>query len=261
MPTIRTIREATERLGTLASLQYPRPVTVPKLRTAIKAKPPGLGVERALWAEGSRIVVGVDEVGRGAWAGPLSVGAAVVPDGRRVYKVRDSKLLTEHEREALFERLTEWVESWSVGHASPEECDRLGMSAAQRLAARRAIAGLEVVPDHVIVDGNWDFVGHPRTTRIVGGDATSLTIAAASILAKVTRDRMMRAVAHEFPAFNFENNKGYPGPTHKAALAAYGPTTIHRRSWVFVDHLIWTGISRVEPRGQTTLFARVPVAS
>ena len=261
MRITRTIRDRIERRSHGAIVRYPRPVTVPKLRSAIKAKPPGLVVERGLWAEGQRVVVGVDEVGRGAWAGPLSVGAAVVPEGRRVYKVRDSKMLTEPEREALFDRITDWVERWSVGHASPEECDRLGMSAAQRLAARRALAGLRIIPDHVLVDGNWDFVGHPRTTRIVRGDATSLTIAAASIIAKVTRDRMMRAVADEFPAFNFENNKGYPGPTHKAALAAHGPTTIHRRSWVFVDHLIWTGISRVEPRGQTTLFASVPVGS
>lgn len=229
-------------------------MTVPKLRSAIKSRPPGLDVERGLWAGGSRIVVGVDEVGRGSWAGPISVGAAVVPDGRRVYKIRDSKMLTEDEREAIYDRIIDWVEDWSVGHASPAECDELGMSAAQRLAARRAFEGLGVVPDHVLIDGNWDFVGHPSTTRIVRGDATSLTIAAASIIAKVTRDRLMRAVAHEFPAFNFESNKGYPGPRHRAALAAYGPTTIHRRSWVFVDHLIWTGITRVEPFGQTRLF-------
>jgi ribonuclease HII len=233
-------------------------VTVHKLRTAIKRKAPGLGVERELWSAGTRVVAGVDEVGRGSWAGPISVGVAVVPRGRRVYKIRDSKMLTEVEREALFDRIIDWVEDWSVGHASPAECDALGMSAAQRLAAQRAIDGLRVVPDHVLVDGNWDFVGHPRTTRIVRGDATSLTIAAASIIAKVTRDRIMRAVAGEFPAFNFENNKGYPGPVHRAALAAFGPTTIHRRSWVFVDHLIWTGIARTEPGGQTRLFDPAP---
>jgi ribonuclease HII len=251
MPITRTILASTSRVGNL------RHVTVPKLRSAIKAKPPGLGVERDLWAGGSTIVVGVDEVGRGSWAGPLSVGAAVVPKERRVYKIRDSKMLTEPEREAIFDRIVEWVEDWSVGHATPTECDELGMSAAQRLAAERALAGLRAAPDHVIIDGNWDFVGHPNTTRIVRGDATSLTIAAASIIAKVTRDRIMRAAAPEFPAFNFENNKGYPGPHHRAALAAFGPTTIHRRSWVFIDHLVWTGIDRVEPFGQTTLFTRV----
>ena len=229
--------------------------TVPKLRKAIKRKAPGLGVERELWTSETTVVVGVDEVGRGAWAGPLSVGAAVVPKDRRLYKVRDSKMLTEDEREALFARVAEWVSVWSVGHASPRECDELGMSAAQKLAARRAIDGLGVAPDHVLIDGNWDFVGGGNTRRIVRGDATCLSISAASVLAKVTRDRIMRDLAPSFPGYNFEGNKGYPGPRHKAALAAMGPTTIHRRSWVFMDHLPWNGIKRFErDDGQGRLF-------
>jgi ribonuclease HII len=201
------------------------------------------------------VVVGVDEVGRGAWAGPISVGAAVVPKQRRVYKIRDSKMLTEDEREALFDRIAKWVEAWSVGHASHTECDELGMAQAQRLAAQRALAGLAVDPDHVLIDGNWDFVGTGNTVRIVRGDATSLSISAASILAKVTRDRIMRGLAPEFPGYNFAGNKGYPGPRHKAALAAMGPTTIHRRSWAFMDHLPWNGIKRYErPDPQGRLF-------
>jgi ribonuclease HII len=150
-------------------------------------------VERDLRLRGLDAIVGIDEVGRGSWAGPLTVGAAVVPLDRRVYKIRDSKMLTEDEREALFDRIAEWCVSWSVGHASAQECDELGMSDAQRLAARRAIMGLGMEPDHVLVDGNWDFVG--GATRIVRGDSTSLSIAAASILAKVSRDRIMRALA------------------------------------------------------------------
>jgi ribonuclease HII len=209
-------------------------------------------VERELWERGTAIVVGVDEVGRGAWAGPLTVGAAVVPRDRRVYKIRDSKLLIEGEREALFDRVSGWVEAWAVGHASPEECDELGMSEAQRLAARRAMDELGVTPDHVIVDGNWDFVGGAR--KIVRGDRTSLSIASASILAKVTRDRLMREVADQFPAYNFEANKGYPCPVHKAALQAWGPTSIHRRSWVFMDHLMWSGVRRhLRPDAQMQL--------
>ena len=188
------------------------------------------------------MVVGVDEVGRGAWAGPISVGAAVVPRNRRVYKIRDSKMLTEDEREAMFDRIAGWVEAWSVGHASHIECDELGMSDAQRLAAERALEGLGLSPDHVLVDGNWDFVGGAQ--RIVRGDMTSLSIAAASILAKVTRDRIMREMAPEFPGYNFEANKGYPCPTHKAHLQAMGPSAIHRRSWVFMDHLAWNGLTR-----------------
>ncbi len=229
--------------------------TVPRLRRALRARAPTLAVERALWSSGRELVAGVDEVGRGAWAGPISVGAAILPQGRRVYKIRDSKMLNESEREALFERVAGWCLAWSVGHASHEECDELGMSEAQRLAARRALEGLGMEPDHVLVDGKWDFVGRSNTRRIVRGDVTSLSIAAASILAKVTRDRIMRGEAPHFPGYLFEENKGYPCPRHKAALQAWGPTSIHRRSWVFMDHLPWTGIPRLHrPDPQGTLF-------
>jgi len=104
--------------------------------------------------------------------------------------------------------------------------------------------GLGVEPDAAVVDGKWDFVGRPHTTMIVRGDATCLSIAAASILAKVTRDRMMRAEAEHFPAFAFDQNKGYPCPRHQLALRGYGPTSIHRRSWAFMDDLAWRGVRR-----------------
>lgn len=200
---------------------------------------PSLDLERGLWANGADVVVGVDEVGRGSWAGPISVGAAVLPTGRRVNKIRDSKLLNEDEREALFDRVATWCRAWSVGHASQVECDTLGMAEAQRLAARRAIEGLGVKPDHVLIDGNWDFVGLGNTQKLIKGDAHCLSIAAASILAKVTRDRMMRAEAVHYPLYDFDRNKGYPCPRHKMALRAYGPTAIHRRRWVFMDSLPW----------------------
>jgi ribonuclease HII len=224
----------------------------PRLRPSLRRNAPGIAEERALWDLGATVVVGVDEVGRGSWAGPLTVGAAVIPHDRRVYKIRDSKMLTEVEREALFERIADWVEDWAVGHASPQECDELGMSEAQRLAGRRAIAGLNTAPDRVLLDGKWDFIGGART--IVRGDATSLSIAAASILAKVSRDRIMRAVAGDFPGYNFEANKGYPCPIHKAALQAWGPSAFHRRSWVFMDHLVWNGLERYRrPEAQMEL--------
>lgn len=216
--------------------------SVPRLRPSLRRRGPGLAVERQLWEAGEELVIGVDEVGRGAWAGPITVGAAVVPRDRRVYKVRDSKLLNELEREALFARVADWCDAWGVGHASAAECDELGMSEAQRLAAQRALTELGRSSGQILVDGNWDFVGGAR--RIVGGDRTSLSIAAASVLAKVTRDRIMRAQAAEFPAYNFEANKGYPCPVHKAALQAMGPSSIHRRSWVFMDYLMWNGLER-----------------
>ncbi len=227
---------------------------VPKLRKALKAQAPGLSQERALWSKGHGVVVGIDEVGRGAWAGPLTIGAVVAPHDRRIYKLRDSKQLTEAEREGLFDRITDWAEAWSVGHATFEECDQLGMSAAQRLAAKRALEGLTIDPDAVILDGKWDFVGHRNTTTLVKADATCLSVAAASILAKVTRDRMMRAAAEHYPAYNFDNNKGYPCPKHRIALSGYGPTSIHRRSWAFMDSLPWTHSPRLRSGGQIELF-------
>ncbi|HSF85610.1 MAG TPA: ribonuclease HII [Acidimicrobiia bacterium] len=230
-------------------------VTVPRLRKALQRKAPTLDVERTCWDAGDDFVVGMDEVGRGAWAGPISVGVALVPRDRRVYKVRDSKMLTEAEREALFARLDAWCTAWAVGHASHHECDELGMADAQRLAATRALDQLDFEPDRVLLDGNWDFVGRGTTRKIVRGDRTSLSISAASILAKVTRDRIMRELAPHYPYYVFEANKGYPGPRHKAALQHWGPSTIHRRSWVFMEALPWTGVPRyVRPDPQGTLF-------
>lgn len=220
---------------------------VPSRRGRRKIPVPSLGVEKDLWGAGHELVAGVDEVGRGAWAGPLSVGVAVIPRGRRVYKVRDSKLLSESAREGLFDRLASWCLAWSVGHASPEECDSLGMSEAQRLATRRAMGSLGAEPDCVLVDGRWDFVGGGRTRLVVRGDQTCLSIAAASVLAKVTRDRLMRSEAGRYPAYGFEANKGYPCPRHIGALRESGPTAIHRRSWAFMDSLGWG--PRLAPTG------------
>jgi ribonuclease HII len=226
-----------------------------RARTANRSKAPGLEVERLYWGEGDDVIAGLDEVGRGSWAGPLTVGVAVIPRDRRMYRIRDSKMLTETQREALFGRIVQWCAAWAIGHASPAECDQLGMSAAQRLAARRALDGLGVEPDRILIDGKWDFVGSANVRTIVRGDATSLTIATASILAKVTRDRLMRSSAPSYPAYDFDRNKGYPGPRHRAALAASGPTPIHRTSWSFMDGLIWTGVHRTAVGGQRRLFA------
>jgi ribonuclease HII len=222
---------------------------------ASKKVAPKRRLERELQAGGFDVVVGVDEVGRGAWAGPLMVGAAVLPSDRRVNGVRDSKLLTENERERLFDRVARWCLAWNVGAASQEECDELGMAEAQRLAARRAIEGLGVVPDVAVVDGTWNFLsGTVKHVRLeVKADARCLPVAAASILAKVTRDRMMREQAEHYPAWSFDSNKGYPCPVHRAALQAYGPSAIHRRTWVFMDHLAWPGL-RVHRPEQPTLF-------
>ncbi|HTT86640.1 MAG TPA: ribonuclease HII, partial [Acidimicrobiales bacterium] len=221
---------------------------------------PSLTREKRLWADGHRLVAGVDEVGRGAWAGPLTVGLVVLasPPPRTPRGLRDSKQLLEDTRERLFTPLTRWCTSWAVGHAEPEECDRLGMTACLRLATRRALAQLppELLPDAVVLDGTFDYVTPPATPSlfdeestlsgwspsvqtVVKADARCTSVAAASVLAKVTRDRMMRADAGCYPPFEFDRNKGYPSPTHKRALCGYGLTAIHRRSWVYVENLPW----------------------
>ncbi len=218
---------------------------------------PTRSIEKELWAAGHDVIVGIDEVGRGAWAGPLMVGAAVLPRERRVNGVRDSKVLTEAGRELLFDRIAGWCDAWAVGGASQEECDDLGMAEAQRLATRRALADLGVTPDAAVVDGKWNFVGAnvAHVEMRVKADLYCLSVAAASILAKVTRDRIMRAQAEHYPQWSFDSNKGYPCPVHKAALQAYGPSAIHRRTWVFMDHYVpWPGVPRRIIPEQPTLF-------
>lgn len=228
----------------------------PRTLAPSKKRAPTRSIEKELWAAGYDVVVGIDEVGRGAWAGPLMVGAAILPKMRRVNGVRDSKLLTEREREHLFERVAGWCDAWAVGAATQEECDELGMAPAQKLAARRAIEALGVVPDAAVVDGRWDFVSPhvAHVERRVKADAYCVSVAAASILAKVTRDRVMREQAEHFPHWSFDTNKGYPCPAHKAALQGYGPCVIHRRSWIFMDHFVpWPGMRLIRPE-QPTLF-------
>lgn len=227
--------------------------TIPKLRASNRGTAPRLEIEREVWESGATTIAGIDEVGRGAWAGPLTIGVAVIPRDRRIYKVRDSKMLTENERELMHDRICNWVMDAAVGHASDRECDELGMAQAQRLATKRALVRLKVTPDAYLADGNWDFVGLPGTRLIVKGDQKSLSIATASIIAKVTRDRIMRSVSPMYPGYNFASNKGYPCPTHKAAISAWGPTSIHRRSWVFMDNLAWTGVPRYERDQQLSL--------
>ncbi|MGH9000752.1 MAG: ribonuclease HII [Acidimicrobiia bacterium] len=237
----------------------------PMAAAARRAPVPSTAVERDCFGAGARIVVGIDEVGRGAWAGPVSVGVvAMTTSSASIRKVRDSKALTPEEREMLFPRITAWALGWAVGHASPVECDGLGMTTALRLAGGRALAGLAglgwelgpagpgaspecrglgLSPEMMfILDGNYDYLGLGNRVRlVVGGDAKCLSVAAASVVAKVTRDRLMAAEAECYPAYDFDSNRGYPSPGHKRALAGYGPSAIHRRSWIFMEHLPWGG--------------------
>lgn len=218
-----------------------------------KIKPwPDASRERALFERGAKTIVGIDEVGKGSWAGPLVIGIAmlsremVFSDEPAVLLggVRDSKQLLEAKREAMFDEVAEKCFRWSTGLATARECDELGMVAAQRLATTRGFAALglnvDVAIDVAIVDGRWDFVSpHARKVLLeVKADVNCVSVSAASVLAKVTRDRMMREFANDYPQWHFETNKGYPCPKHRTALEGYGPSAIHRTSWAFMPNYV-----------------------
>lgn len=205
-----------------------------------RAGPPGptFEVERSFLAEGAR-VAGLDEVGRGAWAGPLTVGAVVLDPDDVPAGLRDSKRLSPARRGAFAEVLASRAQV-GIGEVAVSELDRVGLAAALRLASVRAVAALPRRPDVVLVDGTVDLLaGTGMTTRcLVGGDDRSTSIAAASIAAKVHRDAGMVVEDERFPGYGFGAHKGYPSPAHRAALAELGPCALHRRSWQPIRALI-----------------------
>lgn len=210
--------------------------------------PPTHRVERSLRATtGAKVVAGIDEVGRGAWAGPVTVCAAVTGLRRPPQGLTDSKLLTRVRRTALAQELETWVTSYGLGHSTPDEIDALGMTAALRLAAERALGELPVRPEAIILDGKHDYLGAPWTVRtVIKGDESCVAVAAASVLAKVRRDAMMAQLASEHVEFEFADNVGYPSPAHRAALTEWGPTPHHRLSWAYLDALPqWQHLKRV----------------
>lgn len=215
-------------------------------------EPPTHRVERSIRATtGAKIVAGVDEVGRGAWAGPVTVCAAITGLRRPPADLTDSKLIPAPRRSALAEELGGWVTAYSLGHSSPEEIDDLGMTAALRLAAVRALDGLPTRPDAVILDGKHNYLGPPWKVRtVIKGDQTCVAVAAASVIAKVRRDALMAELAPQYAEFAFQENAGYPSPVHRAALEAQGPTPLHRLSWAYMDALTrWKHLkrTRIEP--------------
>jgi ribonuclease HII len=194
------------------------------------------GYERALRRHGVEVIAGVDEAGRGACAGPLVAGAAILPPGKAgiVPGLADSKLLTEKARERAYAQILRRAVSWSVVVVSHEECDRLGMHVANVEALRRAVAKLTVPPEYVLTDGfPVDGLGVPGLA-VWKGDRVAACIAAASVLAKVTRDRIMTDLDAEYPAYDFKTHKGYITDVHSAALADHGPCPVHRMRFVNV---------------------------
>lgn len=193
-------------------------------------------LEKERIAEGYRFVCGVDEAGRGPLCGPVVAAACILPVDLEIEGLNDSKKLSEKKREKLFDIITEKAISFSIAMATVEEIDALNILEATLLAMRRAIAGLSVPADYALIDGNVsrDFLLPCRA--VVHGDATSPSIAAASILAKVTRDRMCLDLDAEYPQYGIAKNKGYGSKAHMDALRTYGPTPIHRKKFIrFLD--------------------------
>lgn len=190
----------------------------------------------ALPLQAPGLVAGVDEAGRGPLAGPVVAAAVILDPRRRIRGIRDSKQLEAEEREALFDKIRSAALSWSVAWADVAEIDCHNILQATHLAMRRALIGLHIHPGHVQIDGNLcpSFVGLPLKCSyeaIIDGDALKTCIGAASILAKVTRDRMMVELDALYPEYGFASHKGYSTPQHYKALKAHGPTPVHRYSF------------------------------
>jgi ribonuclease HII len=223
-------------------------------RAAGHVRDANLRLERSLLREGHALVGGLDEVGRGAWAGPMFVGVVLVDASTKPAPsgTRDSKMLTSAARHELTPALTDWCVAWSIGEVSAAEIDERGLTEALGVAARRALEGLPARPTCLIVDGKTDFVSMPdqldlglgttigarlEVRPVVRADARCGSVAAASVLAKVARDDLMVDLAERYPAYRFEQHKGYGTPEHAAAIADHGLTDLHRRTWAFVERV------------------------
>ena len=218
--------------------------------------PPTLRLEREAWRAGAGLLAAIDEVGRGALAGPVSVGVVLLaPDAKPApFGVADSKLLTPAARQKLAPRIRRWALDSAVGHCSSFEIDQIGIIAALRVAAERAVSQLQAQPDWVLLDGNHDYLTHREeltlfdaldpapvaggswscqvpVRTVIKGDLRCSSIAAASVLAKTTRDAMLVDLARSYPAYGFQDNKAYSSPQHLEALSVHGPCEVHRKSW------------------------------
>lgn len=190
---------------------------------------------RATW---NGHVCGVDEAGRGPWAGPVSAAAVILNPDDLPPGIDDSKALTEKRRAALEVEIKSRALAWGVGFASVEEIDELNILHATGLAMRRAVEALAHAPVHALVDGNYRFKLPCAVTPVVKGDSRSLSIAAASILAKTARDRLMIEMDATYPGYGFASHKGYNAPIHQKALQTLGPCPEHRRSWAPIKALL-----------------------
>jgi len=211
-------------------------------KSPAKAKPsrvfPTLGLEILLIESAGGPVCGVDEAGRGPWAGPVSAGAVILNPDDLPAGIDDSKALTHARREALEIEIKARALAWGVGFASVEEIETHNILHATGLAMCRAIEALAIQPAAALVDGNYRFKLPCPIQTVVKGDSLSLSIAAASILAKTARDRLMVELDAEYPGYGFAGHKGYNAPVHQEALRTMGPCPAHRRSWAPIRALL-----------------------
>ena len=188
-------------------------------------------LERELQAKGYKLVAGVDEAGRGPLAGPVTAAACILPEDFDLPGLDDSKKLTEKKREYLADLIKEQAVAYCVASASHLEIDRLNILNASKLAMKRALAGLSVAPNYALIDGRDKLDISLEHKAVIGGDRLCACIAAASILAKVNRDRYMCELHELYPVYDFNRHKGYPTRSHFEALEKYGPCPVHRRSF------------------------------
>jgi len=198
-------------------------------------EPPGLHFEQALWQKGIMYVAGIDEAGRGAWAGPVMAGAVILPGdaclAEKLSGVRDSKKMTARQRERWAPVIQSTALAWALGMCSAAEIDQIGILPANRLAMARAIDGLALFPEYHLFDFiHWKDCPYTGE-KLVKGEQQSLSIAAASVLAKTARDELMRAFEFEYPGYGFARHKGYGTAAHHAAIQSFGLSEIHRKSF------------------------------
>lgn len=189
-------------------------------------------IEKELIPEGVQVVCGLDEAGRGPLAGPVFAGAVILPEGYIPEGLNDSKKLSEKKRDLLFDEITKNALAWGFGTASAEEIDRINILNASMLAMKRAVESLSISPEFLLVDGNIARGFDQPAKPVIKGDAKSPSIAAASIIAKVLRDRECLRMDKEYPMYGFAGHKGYPTKAHFAAIEEHGVSPIHRKSFL-----------------------------
>ena len=189
-------------------------------------------IENGLYSKGFKLIAGVDEAGRGPLAGPVCAAAVILPQGARIEGLNDSKKLTEKKREALFDIICNTAVAYAIEFVSPTVIDEINIRQATSLAMHNAVQNLDRKADYIIIDGNDGIPFDTPYEYIIKGDARSQTIAAASILAKVSRDRLMRELDHEYPEYGFAKHKGYGTKAHMEAIQKYGVSEVHRKTFM-----------------------------